>query len=89
MISKECFKKNLMKLRVAFPNWKLDLTNADETKIFYELLNEYFDKDDDFSNATLDFIRNENFPPTISKLLEYKPKKKIKSEFMGEFNNEK
>ncbi len=73
-LDRKTFTNGMKKLEYAFI-----IANplAKETlKVYYEMLS-YCD-DDKFSRAIDDIIRNEQWFPTISKLLEYLPKKESK-----------
>lgn len=71
MLDKAVFKSGIETLVLVFPVWKVDVTDSNTMRIWYE----FFEKvsDTDFLTMIKDYCRNESSYPTIKGLFDYKP----------------
>ena len=64
MLDKELFKEQMERLAVLYPNWKIDITDSEVMKIWYNEFKDYEDKI--FKQKVQDYIDQETYPPTAA-----------------------
>lgn len=64
MLDKELFKKQMERLAVLYPNWKIDITDSEVMKIWHE---EFEDMaEEEFVNKVDSYISESKYPPTVA-----------------------
>ena len=69
MLDKEVFRKEMERINVLFPNWKVDITDKKSMEIWYSELKELSDKQ--FVENVDQYIKNNSYPPTVADILNY------------------
>lgn len=66
MLDKEVFKAGMQDLTMSYPNWKLDVTDSDTMRFWYERFKAF--GDDRFIYMVDQYIASNDFNPTIAGL---------------------
>lgn len=68
MLTKKVFQNQLEILVKTYPNWKLNVSDGETVKVWYNQFKNY--DDEDFKRMVQDYIDNEKFPPTVAGIKE-------------------
>lgn len=69
-LSKEVFKKQMVRLKVLYPNWNINLQDSNVIKIWYK---EFSDMtDEEFKTAIDEYIDHQVYTPTIAGIRQQK-----------------
>ena len=69
MLDKELFFEGMEELLKFFPNWNIDLSEEQNTRAWYNKFKHM--SDGRFIKAVDEYIRNEQFNPTVAGILKY------------------
>ena len=82
MLSKKTFKQQIKRLSILYPNWRVDISDKDTMKVWYNEFKEM--NDEQFEVAIEEYINNEVYTPTIAGIKNQKTYRlpKRKDEFL-------
>ena len=74
---KDLFKKCIIRLSIFYPMWKIDLTNSEHMRCWFEMFSDL--TGNEFLNAVNEHINKEKQAPTVASIRSHVVKEKLLS----------